>query len=120
MNSSVSTKMNITSQIINDIYQISIDGEIDASSSILLDEEFEKGIASSSKKILVDCSHLSYISSAGLGVFMSNVEDCQDKDIKFVLYNLNIKIKSVFDMLGLNHLIQIKSNKEEALIYLNG
>lgn len=120
MDSSLSIKMNITTEISKEIYQISIDGEIDASSSILLDEEFEKAILSNSSKILVDCSKLSYISSAGLGVFMSNVEDCQTKNIKFVLYNLNNKIRSVFDMLGLNHLIQIKSNKDEALLYLNG
>lgn len=112
--------MNITTEILKEIYQISIDGEIDASSSIVLDEEFEKAIHSNSSKILVDCSKLTYISSAGLGVFMSNVEDCHSKNIKFVLFDLNLKIRSVFEMLGLDHLIQIKASKQEALNYLNG
>ncbi len=112
--------MIINTEITSELYQIVINGEVDASSSIQLDDAFEKAISSGIPKILVDCSELSYISSAGLGVFMSHVEDCEAKGIKFVLYNLNAKIQSVFDMLGLNQLIEIKSSKEEALMYLYG
>lgn len=50
---------------------ISIIGEIDASSSIELDLTIAKSLGEGFKKIIVDCSALEYISSAGLGVFMS-------------------------------------------------
>lgn len=46
-------------------------GEIDASSSIELDLAIAKSVGEGYSRILVDCSALDYISSAGLGVFMS-------------------------------------------------
>jgi anti-sigma B factor antagonist len=112
--------MNIITETSNEIYNLKIEGEVDASSAIILDEEFSKALSSEKNKILVDCEQLTYISSAGLGVFMANVEECEEKGSKFVLCNLTPKIQSVFNMLGLNHLIQIKNTKEEALVYLNG
>ena len=47
---------------------LAIVGEIDASSSIELDLTIAKSVGEGHTKILVDCSALEYISSAGLGV----------------------------------------------------
>ena len=62
----------------NDV--IAIIGEIDASSSIELDLTIAKSVGEGFSKILIDCSALEYISSAGLGVFMSYIEEFKDKD----------------------------------------
>ena len=97
-----------------------INGEVDASSSIILDDEFSKAVGSGIKQILIDCTHLSYISSAGLGVFMAHIEDCEVSNVKFVLFGMSSKILSVFNMLGLDQLIPITATKEEALNHLNG
>ena len=66
--------VNIKAEKENDILTIRIDGEIDASSSIHLDNELGMAIREN-HKILVDCTRLDYISSAGLGVFMSYIHD---------------------------------------------
>ena len=58
----------------NDICKILVVGEVDASSSIELDNAI-KAAFESEKKIIVDLSGLDYISSAGLGVFVSHLED---------------------------------------------
>lgn len=58
---------------------IAIIGEIDASSSIELDLAIAKSVGEGYEKILVDCSALEYISSAGLGVFMSYIDEFKDK-----------------------------------------
>ncbi len=94
---------------------ISIEGEIDASSSIELDTAIADSLKKGERKILVDCSHLKYISSAGLGVFMSYLEDFEKQGIKIALYNMNDKVKSVFEILGLVDLISIVPTKEEAI-----
>jgi anti-sigma B factor antagonist len=52
-----------------DFYIIKVSGEVDASSSIHLDNKIGE-IIKTEKRILVDCNDLQYISSAGLGVFM--------------------------------------------------
>jgi anti-sigma B factor antagonist len=93
---------------------LAIIGEIDASSSIELDLTIAKSVGEGFKKILIDCSALEYISSAGLGVFMSYIEEFKDKGIHMVLYGLKEKVANTFGILGLADLLQICANKPEA------
>lgn len=89
-------------------------GEIDASSSIELDLTIAKSVGEGFTKILVDCSALEYISSAGLGVFMSYIEEFNDKNIRMVLFGMNDKVINTFEILGLSELLTIVATKEEA------
>ena len=98
---------------------LTIDGELDASSCIVLDESIQQVVNEKEKKILVDCKQLSYISSAGLGVFMSYLQDFRKNDIRMVLFNMNPQVKEVFRILGLDNLIKIVGNKEEAKVLAN-
>jgi anti-sigma B factor antagonist len=98
---------------------LAIIGEIDASSSIELDLTIAKSVGEGFKKILIDCGALEYISSAGLGVFMSYIEEFKDKGIHMVLYGLKEKVANTFGILGLAELLQICANKSEAKKRLN-
>ncbi|MBS1487840.1 MAG: STAS domain-containing protein [Bacteroidetes bacterium] len=98
---------------------IAVIGEIDASSSIDLDLAIAKSVGEGAKKILVDCSALEYISSAGLGVFMSYIEELRDKNIQMVLFGLKEKVVNTFEILGLASLLHIRENKSEALKLAN-
>lgn len=89
-------------------------GEIDASSSIELDLAIAKSVGEGFFKILIDCSALDYISSAGLGVFMSYIEEFKDRNIKMVLFGMNEKVANTFSILGLNELLKIGKDKEQA------
>lgn len=93
---------------------IEIDGDLDASSSIQLDTTLTKALSENKKKIIVDCSRLNYISSAGLGVFMSYLQDFEANTIQMILVNVSDKVKNVFKVLGLDNLIKIVADKEEA------
>ncbi len=98
---------------------LAIIGEIDASSSIELDLTIAKSVGEGFRKILVDCSALEYISSAGLGVFMSYIEEFKDKGIHMVLFGLKEKVANTFGILGLADLLQICANKSEAKKRIN-
>lgn len=89
-------------------------GEIDASSSIELDLTIAKSVGEGFTKILIDCSALEYISSAGLGVFMSYIEEFSDKSIQMVLFGMNDKVLNTFEILGLSELLTIVQSKDEA------
>jgi anti-sigma B factor antagonist len=89
-------------------------GEVDASNSVMLDEAIQKLINEGSKSILVDGQGLEYISSAGLGVFMSYLEDFQDRDIDLKIYSLTPRVYEVFKILGLDQLIPILPDKTSA------
>jgi anti-sigma B factor antagonist len=96
----------------NDV--IAIIGEIDASSSIELDLTIAKSVGEGFSKILIDCSALEYISSAGLGVFMSYIEEFKDKNIQMVLFGMKEKVANTFTILGLADLLHIRTSKDEA------
>jgi anti-sigma B factor antagonist len=89
-------------------------GEIDASSSIELDLAIAKSVGEGYSKILVDCAALDYISSAGLGVFMSYIEEFKDRGIRMVLFGMNEKVANTFTILGLNELLKIGKDKVQA------
>jgi len=109
----------IKNDIENDIYRINVKGEIDASSSIHLDQSISEA-TQSHQKILINCEQLEYISSAGLGVFMSYINELEEKKIKLVIFGLSDKVKHVFQILGLDQLLKITETQEEAKKIVDG
>lgn len=106
--------MHISSVLEDDHFIITINGDVDASSSIHLDEAMSEAISAEHPKILIDCSALNYISSAGLGVFMSYIEELKAKNIQMVLFGLSEKVENVFKVLGLDQLLNIQHSKDQA------
>jgi len=98
---------------------LAVVGEIDASSSIELDLAIAKSVGEGFTKILVDCNALEYISSAGLGVFMSYIEEFKDKKISMVLFGMKEKVLNTFQILGLANLLHIRTSKQDAKQFLN-
>jgi anti-sigma B factor antagonist len=112
--------IDISNETREDRYYVIVAGEVDASSSIHLDNAISKAVNSGYKKIYVDCNELNYISSAGLGVFMSYIQEFEVQDIIFVIYGLNPKVKNVFQILGLDQLLTIVNSEEQAKEVTNG
>ena len=111
--------IDISNEIEDDYYVIKINGDVDASSSIFLDEAIEEAVNQGHKKILVDCENLQYISSAGLGVFMSRIQEFELNNISLVIFGLNEKVQNVFQILGLDQLIQIAESRSQAKELIN-
>ncbi|MBG8552846.1 STAS domain-containing protein [Hymenobacter guriensis] len=91
-----------------------LDGELDASSSVLLDTELSNPAVLKYQKVLIDCQRLNYISSAGLGVFISHLQRFQDANVKLVFFNMQEKVHNVFEILGLDSLMTIVPSETEA------
>ncbi len=94
---------------------IHLTGELDAGSSVVADHAIEESIAAGIKTLLIDCTELSYISSAGLGVLLSAYQACRRDNISFILYALNPKIQNVFEIVGLHNVMTITGTREEAI-----
>ncbi|MBN2105736.1 STAS domain-containing protein [bacterium] len=65
--------------------------------------------------IVVNMEELSYISSAGLGVFMGFIEDIRTKGGDIKLAELTEKVYRVFDLLGFPVLYDIFEKEMEAI-----
>ncbi|GGG30546.1 STAS domain-containing protein [Hymenobacter sp. 5516J-16] len=106
--------MKITQQSTENTLTLSLDGELDASSSVVLDTELNKAEILDNQKVLIDCRRLNYISSAGLGVFISHLQRFQDAGVKLVFFNMQEKVHNVFEILGLDSLMTIVPSEAEA------
>ncbi|TAH24715.1 MAG: anti-sigma factor antagonist [Cytophagales bacterium] len=107
--------MNITTNKSEAYFQIELDGDLDASSCLLLDNAIANAIQEGEKSLIIDCKKLQYISSAGLGVFMSYIQDFEESKTKMILFGLADKVYNVFRILGLDELLKIVDSQEEAI-----
>ncbi len=103
----------------NPVHVLELKGYLDAHTAPKLEETFQDLIKKGHHNIVVNCNDLSYISSAGLGVFMAFVEDVREKqgDIKFS--NMSQKVYNVFDLLGFPLLYEIFKQEQEAIEKFN-
>jgi len=92
-----------------------IKGYLDAHTAPKLEQEIQNLINEQNFKIIVNFNELSYISSAGLGVFMGFIENVREKDGDIKLTNMNPKIFRVFDLLGFPTLYDILDNENDAI-----
>jgi len=99
----------------NDISIIYINGFLDAHSAPNLENEIQNLLNQNKFKLIIDFSNLEYISSAGLGVFMTFIELIRESngDMKFV--NMKAKVRTVFDLLGFHILFEIYDNLETTI-----
>jgi anti-sigma B factor antagonist len=109
--------MEIDAHIEKGNYRIALRGELDASSSILLDDSLRDGLTKNPRSIQVDCAGLRYISSASLGVFVSHLQELRAKAIPMVLFALRQPVENVFQVLGLDGLLPILPDQEWACLY---
>jgi len=111
--------INIDTKLDGDILIVKVSGDVDASSSITLDNAISKVLNDGHKKILIDGNEMHYISSAGLGVFMSYLQDFEKENIKMALFGMNDKVLNVFKILGLDQLIKMVKSEDEAKQLMN-
>jgi anti-sigma B factor antagonist len=100
-------------------YHICLSGELDACSSILMDEAMDKAIRQQPREIQVDCQSLCYISSAGIGVFVSYLQPLSSKNISLVLHDLNPTVKNTFDVTRLPALVSKTTENTLGLVAHN-
>ena len=98
-----------------DVSILYIKGYLDAHTAPDLETEFQKLVDAKKYNIIVNFQDLSYISSAGLGVFMGFIEDIRKNSGDIKLTDMKPKIYRVFDLLGFPTLYDILDEEATAL-----
>jgi anti-sigma B factor antagonist len=98
---------------------IELKGYLDAHTAPKLEETFQELLKANRTKIVVNCRDLSYISSAGLGVFMAFIEDVRNRSGDIKLSNMSKKVYNVFDLLGFPLLYEIFDHEADAIKKFN-
>lgn len=110
-------KLNITIDELSEqhVTKISVEGFLDAHTVPEM-EKIIHGLLNDGKyRIIVDFNALSYISSAGLGVFMSVIGDVKNNNGDIILMKMPPKIYKVFDLLGFTEIFTIVDDEQTAL-----
>jgi anti-sigma B factor antagonist len=97
------------------VHVLELKGYLDAHTAPKLEEAFQNLLNIEQYKIVVNCRDLSYISSAGLGVFMAFIEDVRKHRGDIKLSNMTPKVFNVFDLLGFPLLYDILKDEQEAI-----
>ncbi len=99
----------------NDVNVLDLKGYLDAHTAPELEKSFQSLIDKNRYRIVVNCRDLTYISSAGLGVFMAYIEDVRRNKGDIKLSNMSSKVFNVFDLLGFPLLYEITDDEDEAI-----
>jgi anti-sigma B factor antagonist len=99
----------------SNIHVLDLKGYLDAHTAPDLEKAFQGLLDGKKYNIVVNCKDLTYISSAGLGVFMAYIEDVRKNNGDIKLTNMSSKVYNVFDLLGFPLLYDITRDETEAV-----
>lgn len=99
----------------SNIQILDLKGYLDAHTAPELEKAFQELLQKEKFNIVVNCKDLTYISSAGLGVFMAYIEDIRKHRGDIKLSNMTQKVYNIFDLLGFPLLYDIAKDETEAI-----
>jgi anti-anti-sigma factor len=90
------------------------EGRLDSNSGPVFEKELLAHIDGGSRRLLLDLSGLSYISSAGLRVILVAAKKMKAVGGKLVLSGLNAQVAEVFEISGFNRILDIEPDHAAA------
>jgi anti-sigma B factor antagonist len=94
---------------------LALDGFLDAYTAPQFEKSIQSEMDAGRVQLIIDCTGLSYISSAGLGVFMGFIEEIREKGGDIKICGLGPKVRQVFELLGFPALYDIHANVGESV-----
>jgi anti-anti-sigma factor len=85
-----------------------LDGRLDTLATQQAEVDVEPLYNYSDVDVIIDCSHLDYISSSGLRLFMSINQHCRANHCSVYITGIKDKVRDVFQATGFVHLFQFK------------
>lgn len=86
---------------------VNLIGEIDIYTAPQLKDKLLPLSEKEEERIIIDLTHVNYMDSTGLGVFISILKSSKEHQSTFKLINLNKRIERLFTITGLHEIIDI-------------
>ena len=94
---------------------LSLDGYVDSATSLNMDEAIDSILQQKVYHVVVDLTKVSYISSAGWGVFISKIKDIRENQGGLKIAGMRPDVRDVFDLLGFGHIIEAHDSVADAV-----
>jgi anti-sigma B factor antagonist/stage II sporulation protein AA (anti-sigma F factor antagonist) len=91
-----------------------VKGRLDVASSPFLEKKLHS-IIEENPYVLIDFSHIDYLSSAGLRLLISTTKQLKMKQGFLALFNITDDVLEIIKMAGLEHVLNIFSQEKDAL-----
>jgi anti-anti-sigma factor len=94
---------------------LSIAGRIDTATAPALEQAINKAIDSGNRKILLNFTAVSYISSGGLRVLLATAKKLKNPGDKYALCSLAAEVNKILKLAGFTSIFSIYPSEGEAL-----
>src|ERR1700690_516512 len=97
-----------------DITLLAVKGFIDTTTAPEFEKKFLSVLGDKKFKLVVDLKDVNYISSAGWGIFISEIKRIRNQKGDLVLVGMNPEVSEVFELLEFNTILKSFPNVESA------
>ncbi len=97
-----------------DLSVVRVDGVIDTNTAGELEEVIDSLVKRGRYRVVVDLAGVDYISSAGWGIFISNIRDVRSNDGDIKLSNLVPNVYEIYELLEFDNVLKAFGSVEEA------
>jgi len=104
----------------DDIAIISPRGYIDTTTAPELEKKLEEQLALNKYKIIVDLKNIDYVSSAGWGVFVSEIREIRENNGDLVLINMSPDVYDVYELMEFSSILKSYDNLDSAISNFGG
>ena len=83
-----------------------LEGSLDTPSAVKTEEAMSALYDVEGKDIIIDCTALDYISSAGLRIFLGVLQNADEKGGHVYIRNINDKVRNIFAITGFSNIFE--------------
>lgn len=112
--------MNVSIETVGATTVVVPEGRLDFGSAPSFEKQLSQVLAGTNAApaaVIVDCTGLDYVSSAGLRAFLVTARASQRAGIRFSLCALKPAVRDVFDLSGFSRIIAVHADRATALAH---
>ena len=107
--------MNIGEEKADSVVIVAIEGRVDGTTAPELENRILEVVDRGDVNVLLDCASMTYVSSAGLRIFLTSARKCQQSGGRLMICSLQPDCKTVIETSGFHTVIDCHDNREAAL-----
>ena len=98
--------MNIRIEVIDSNVVATIEGSLDTAAAREAEKFMDPLNNVEGKDIIIDCTNMEYISSAGLRIFLGILQNAEEKGGHVYIKGLNDTVQAIFDLTGFSNIFE--------------
>jgi anti-sigma B factor antagonist len=107
--------LNISEKRIGTVQVLKLSGYLDGHTFVDLERQLDQDLKGNLLRLVIDLSELTYIASAGVGVFINAQHQARKLGGNLQLVNPSPSVREIFGILGLDSIFTIHPNLEQGI-----